>query len=541
MGKPSEEVAGMEALNRLKTTEPQQWLAPSPPLSEAARAALKHLFSSLRPHVRKLPFDELLVDGFDAEQIWQQIDLLTQPLTHGIGRRVKQWEKNPEEIETLVPEVAGGGTIEEKKTEQLAEDGDMDVDVDDDNADEDGDMDVDDDDEEEESEEEEQKGLGIEDKFLKIKELQEHLEEEEAKHYGLDSKKKKSKKSEGKKLEDEDDDSEDDEDDEEEEDELDLFGGGDVEEDDMGNASYEDFFGAKKGRPEKKSKFGVEDTSSEEEEGPSSDDEEDKEKPDEKPQVLSTHEKELQKKRAEIEKLEKANLDPKIWTMRGEVTAADRPNNSALEFDLDFEHNVRPVPVITEEVTQSLEEMIKKRILEGQFNDVKRAPALPSKAPKELKQMDENKSSEGLGKIYEEEYVRQTNPSAAPLSFSDEQKTEASTLFKKICLKLDALSHFHFAPKPVIEDMTIQSNVPALAMEEIAPIAVSDAAMLAPEEVFSGKGNVKAEVELTQEERKRRRATKKRKNKAKMARKMESKKAREEELQSQKDVTVEEK
>lgn len=42
-------------------------------------------------------------------------------------------------------------------------------------------------------------------------------------------------------------------------------------------------------------------------------------------------------------------------------------------------------------------------------------------------------------------------------------------------------------------------------------MAVSDAAMLAPEEVFEGKGNIKEEGELTQAERKRRRANKKRK------------------------------
>lgn len=42
-------------------------------------------------------------------------------------------------------------------------------------------------------------------------------------------------------------------------------------------------------------------------------------------------------------------------------------------------------------------------------------------------------------------------------------------------------------------------------------MAVSDAAMLAPEEVFTGKGDIKEEAELTQAERKRRRANKKRK------------------------------
>lgn len=45
-----------------------------------------------------------------------------------------------------------------------------------------------------------------------------------------------------------------------------------------------------------------------------------------------------------------------------QVTAAKRPKNSALEVDLDFEHNVRPPPVITEEVTESIEKMIQKRI-----------------------------------------------------------------------------------------------------------------------------------------------------------------------------------
>jgi len=51
-----------------------------------------------------------------------------------------------------------------------------------------------------------------------------------------------------------------------------------------------------------------------------------------------------------------------------QVTDASRPKNSALEVDLDFEHNMRPAPVITEEVTATLEDMIKNRIIEVNFN-----------------------------------------------------------------------------------------------------------------------------------------------------------------------------
>lgn len=51
---------------------------------------------------------------------------------------------------------------------------------------------------------------------------------------------------------------------------------------------------------------------------------------------------------------------------------------------------------------------------------------------------------------------------------------------------------------------------------QIAPVAVSEAAMLAPEEVYAGKGDFKEEAELTQAERKRRRANKKRKFKGEL-------------------------
>ncbi|KAL5544183.1 hypothetical protein UlMin_007967 [Ulmus minor] len=511
--------AGLEALQRLKATEPPQWLAPNETLSQTARAASQHLFSSLRPFTPKSPFDQLLIDGFDAEQIWQQIDLQSQPLLSSVRRELKRFEKNPEEIRKLKVVSEGEEKVLEEKDENLEEESDdFGEDLEAFDKESDDDEDEDEDDEEEDGEDDGEDGQeegkggdgdgGIEDKFLKIKDLEEFLEDDEAREYGLETKdKKKDKKKDRKKKFDEEDEEDDDEEEEEDDDDEDedLDEEDDEDEDDP---RYEDFFGSKKNKPSKqKSKSsGVL-----EESGSEGEDE------DEGRTTLSTHEKELLGLKSKIEQMEKANLEPKTWTMQGEVTATKRPKNSALEVDLDFEHNVRPPPVITEEVTASLEDLIKSRILEGRFDDVQKAPALPSKAPRQFKELDENKSKKGLAEIYEEEYVQKTNVASAPMSSADEEKREASTLFKKLCLKLDALSHFHFTPKPVIEDMSIQANVPALAMEEIAPLAVSDAAMLAPEEVFAGKGDFKEETELTQEERKRRRANKKRKFKAEAA------------------------
>ncbi|ESW27436.1 hypothetical protein PHAVU_003G201700 [Phaseolus vulgaris] len=510
--------AGVEALRRLKATDPPSWLAPNVELSEAARTASQYLFSTLQPFSPKSPLDQLLVEGFDAEQIWQQIDLQSQPLLSTLRRRLKQLSENPEEISQLKVPSKSGSKVEQNSRDEWEGDSDGFDEELDEEEEEEGDedegkegeeerMEVEEEDEVEEEEEEEEEnedGGGIEDKFLKIDELAKYLDKEEEDFENGEADREGEE-----------------EDDDEESDEDGDFGSGDEDDVDeeaenMESARYEDFFGGKKERGSKRKAQVLR-------ESKYSEDEDDMEFDNEKKGTASAHEKQLEKIQSKIEQMEKANIDPKTWTMQGEVTAAKRPKNSALEVDLDFEHNVRPAPVITEEVTASIEDMIKKRIIEGLFNDVQRLSKLPSKVPREVKELDDNKSKQGLAEIYEQEYVQKTDPTSAPLSFKDEQKNEASMLFKRLCLKLDALSHFNFAPKPVIEDMSIQANVPALAMEEIAPVAVSDAAMLAPEEVFDGKGDIKEEVELTQAERKRRRANKKRKFKDEAVKKTKKK------------------
>ena len=87
-------------------------------------------------------------------------------------------------------------------------------------------------------------------------------------------------------------------------------------------------------------------------------------------------------------------------------------------------------------------------------------------------------------------------------------------LFAKLCSKLDALSNYHFAPRPVAEEAEVKrATAPAIAMEEVVPLTVSDAKGSAPEEVYAGKRGrdsvLKGDAELEQSERKRLRATKK--------------------------------
>ena len=73
--------------------------------------------------------------------------------------------------------------------------------------------------------------------------------------------------------------------------------------------------------------------------------------------------------------------------------ADKRPLNSALEVDLDFERALKPPPQPTEEFTATLEDLIKQRIADVQFDDpIRRAPPT-EELNKELAEMDDKKAS----------------------------------------------------------------------------------------------------------------------------------------------------
>ncbi|KAI5359754.1 Putative U3 small nucleolar ribonucleoprotein complex, subunit Mpp10 [Septoria linicola] len=243
----------------------------------------------------------------------------------------------------------------------------------------------------------------------------------------------------------------------------------------------------------------------------------------------SAHERRKLQLQEEIRKLEAANVAKRDWQLSGEARAADRPVNALLEEDLDFERAGKPVPVITAEISEDIESLIKRRILAFDFQDIiKRRPDdLATGNGKRGKldfELEDTKSKKGLAEEYEEEYSRRTDPNFVDVKdekLAKEQK-EIEALWKEVCGQLDSLASWNFRPKAAAPQMDIRVDAPAITMEDARPSAggeIAGASQLAPQEVYKGgEGSKtdKAEVvgksglpagreELDKDERKRRR------------------------------------
>ncbi|XP_021536163.1 U3 small nucleolar ribonucleoprotein protein MPP10 [Neomonachus schauinslandi] len=228
-------------------------------------------------------------------------------------------------------------------------------------------------------------------------------------------------------------------------------------------------------------------------------------------EVKSSFEKRQEKMNEKIAFLEKELLEKKPWQLQGEVTAQKRPENSLLEETLHFDHAVRMAPVITEETTLQLEDIIKQRIRDQAWDDVvrKERPKEDAYEYKKRLALDHEKSKLSLAEIYEQEYIKLNQQKTA--EEENPEHKEIQKMMDSLFLKLDALSNFHFIPKPPVPDIKVVSNLPAITMEEVAPVSVSDAALLAPEEVKEKNkaGDVKTAAEKTATDKKRERRKKK--------------------------------
>lgn len=209
----------------------------------------------------------------------------------------------------------------------------------------------------------------------------------------------------------------------------------------------------------------------------------------------SAHERRQLKLAEEIRKMESELVAKRAWTLSGEASASARPMNSLLEEALDFDHAGKPIPVITEEVSEEIEDLVKRRILSGEFDQVvKRRPnaEVAADVRRGLVELDDTKAKQSLAEMYEEEHVKNTNPDSYVSAKDEKQRKEEKeieAMWKDVSAKLDALSSWHYKPKPAAPSLTVVADVATVTMEDAQPTTAQGVSggqsMIAPQEVYN--------------------------------------------------------
>lgn len=223
-----------------------------------------------------------------------------------------------------------------------------------------------------------------------------------------------------------------------------------------------------------------------------------------------------------IEAMEEENIGKKPWQLRGEISAFSRPKDSLLNTEMDFGTTADPKSIMDTDRNETIEDLIRQRIVDGLFDDV--ISPLPDNYIKEKKKVDElpeisqEKPKESLADIYAREFlgekerakdelrtkeVHKVQRQETGIEETDEQK-EVNRLFDKLASKLDALSGLHFTPglAKSSQEMTVNKDIRALSSEEAIPEAVSDENLLTPREVYTvNKRKLTGEIEKTKQER----------------------------------------
>jgi len=218
----------------------------------------------------------------------------------------------------------------------------------------------------------------------------------------------------------------------------------------------------------------------------------------------STHEKQRAHIADEIRRLEAANVAKKEWMLSGEARAAERPVNSLIEEDLDFERIGKPVPVVTTEVSESIEDLVKRRILAKEFDEIiRRRPGTSDAqdAQKPRFELEDTKPQQSLAEMYEADHLRATDPNYVDPKNQKlvKEHAEITNLWKEISSQLDTLSNWHYKPKAPQANINVITDVSTVMMEEARPTvsgAVNDLAALAPQEIYAPGSDGKATGEV---------------------------------------------
>lgn len=238
----------------------------------------------------------------------------------------------------------------------------------------------------------------------------------------------------------------------------------------------------------------------------------------------------------QVNSLEEQAMQEKQWQYKGEASGRDRPKNSVLCVDMEFDDVRQSSPIVDELMTATLEHLIQVRISEQRFDEVDRNNVLRSLQDVIKSSLGEDTKSEaGLGELYADAFQsarfqhHTEGKKEGSVTRGDSLATESRKIFTALSSKLDALSHSQLSPKQlVIEELSINTGLAALQVEEAGSVVVSEATMQAPKEIrlpcadsrshtHNAVGHL-AKDELTQHNKKQIRARHKRMKKSSAAR-----------------------
>lgn len=501
----------------------------------------------------KCSLDEIYTDGLDATQIWPQVQMVLDSIEYDLniaigklqvtgGETSEEDDEDEEEGISADEENAFGDQLEQDS--EAEKEGEEEVDDDEElNSEDQEDLEENDQEEEEDHEVDQDSEDDYENKDFDLKPKKDKFGLNDD-FFDLEAYQKQVLA-----LEDKDTLDEDPEDDGEE---IDLFA--DMEDDDDEDDemyTYGDFFKqqidsnaesktdqsnkAPKNKKKKAKDFNEGDfndayeTAMADMIGSDEEDEQDEQDEEEEPvqltENLSTFEKQQLALQKEIAQLEKESIAEKKWTMKGEVNAKQRGAESALVEDLEFDRNAKPVPVITQEITETLEDIIRRRIRNDQFDDIPKRiiSDITNFKPSQRVDVDERQSKKSLAQIYEDEYNNNADNTS---KVSDELKAahdEITVLWDKVNWELDSLYSANFIPKPKQKLLDVKVQTSTVSLEDAQPLTMGDTQRLAPQEIYKtntkvGKdevqlrsGVVMAKAELDREDKARLRRAKKRK------------------------------
>ncbi|KAJ5176441.1 uncharacterized protein N7482_002318 [Penicillium canariense] len=219
----------------------------------------------------------------------------------------------------------------------------------------------------------------------------------------------------------------------------------------------------------------------------------------------STHEKQRARIADEIRRLEAANVAKKEWMLVGEARAVERPVNSLIEEDLDFERVGKPVPVVTNETTEDIEELVKRRILAKEFDEVvRRRPGASDAQPRRGRfELEDTKPQQSLAEMYEADHLRATDSNYVDPKNQKlmRERAEVTDLWKAVSSTLDLLCNWNYKPQAPQASINVVNDAPTIMMEDARPTAgsaVAGPSALAPQEIYTpgNDGRVAGEMVL---------------------------------------------